>query len=555
MTGGIDHDTPAPARTVPGAALADVVTAPRAPRTPRTAEVPHPRRLPDATPGTPSTRPQDDHLHPSAPRAQRWVGLAVFAIAASAATALWLLLAVEVPQETAAVQEGILLGAWHVLYDTELPPTRILLAALALAVLLASGVALVEQRISTRSRRSVDQRTDPLAPKLVMARTRGVYAGPVTVTALIPAHDEEHSLPATIASLQAQSHPPERIVVVADNCTDGTVAVARRAGVDVVETVGNTRKKAGALNQVLTQVLPDLGDNDAILVMDADTALDAGFLATAVARMTSDRALMAVGGLFYGEDGAGLLGQFQRNEYLRYAREMRRRDGRVLVLTGTASLFRPAALRAVADSRGTRLPGTPGDVYDTAALTEDNELTLALKSLGALMTSPPQCTVVTEVMPTWRTLWAQRLRWQRGALENLGAYGVTPRTLRYWAQQLGIGYGVIALGSYFLLLTLALLSSDQWIWFPFWIGLGGLFTLERVVTVWRGGWRARLLAATLLPELVFDAFLDIVYVKGVLDICLGRQASWKHVVHTAPTGTATGATAGSLTAAGTGGRP
>ncbi|NTW41894.1 MAG: hypothetical protein HGA44_18770, partial [Cellulomonadaceae bacterium] len=35
-------------------------------------------------------------------------------------------------------------------------------------------------------------------------------------------------------------------------------------------------------------------------------------------------------------------------------------------------------------------------------------------------------------------------------------------------------------------------------------------------------------------------FLDIVYVKGVLDISLGRQASWKHVVHTAPAGVAPG---------------
>jgi biofilm PGA synthesis N-glycosyltransferase PgaC len=101
----------------------------------------------------------------------------------------------------------------------------------------------------------------------------------------------------------------------------------------------------------------------------------------------------------------------------------------------------------VAEERGRNLPGVPGDVYDTVALTEDNELTIALKSLGALMISPPDCTVVTEVMPSWRALWAQRLRWQRGALENLGAYGLRPSTFRYWAQQLGIGYGVIALGS------------------------------------------------------------------------------------------------------------
>ena len=91
----------------------------------------------------------------------------------------------------------------------------------------------------------------PLAPKLVMADTRGVYAGPVTVTVLIPAHNEAACIADTIASLRSQSHQPARIVVVADNCTDETVAIARGAGVEVFETVGNTKKKAGALNQAL----------------------------------------------------------------------------------------------------------------------------------------------------------------------------------------------------------------------------------------------------------------------------------------------------------------
>jgi cellulose synthase/poly-beta-1,6-N-acetylglucosamine synthase-like glycosyltransferase len=253
-----------------------------------------------------------------------------------------------------------------------------------------------------------------------------------------------------------------------------------------------------------------------------------------VARFTNDRALMAVGGLFYGEEGHGMLGQFQRNEYIRYGREIRRRRGRVFVLTGTASLFRPRALNAIAGQRGDSLPGVPGDVYDTVALTEDNELTIALRSLGALMVSPEQCTVVTELMPSWRTLWSQRLRWQRGALENIGAYGITTQTLRYWAQQLGIGYGVIALGAYFLLIMLMVFSLDTWIWFPFWLGLGALFTVERVVTVWKGGWRARLLALALFPELFFDMFLNIIYVKGIIDIAVGRTASWKHLTHVSP---------------------
>ncbi|BAS13797.1 hypothetical protein AHiyo8_21000 [Arthrobacter sp. Hiyo8] len=205
------------------------------------------------------------------------------------------------------------------------------------------------------------------------------------------------------------------------------------------------------------------------------------------------------------------------------------------MLTGTASLFRPRALRTVAQSRGESIPGIRGDVYDTASLTEDNELTIALKSLGGLMISPMQCTVVTELMPNFRTLWAQRLRWQRGALENLGAYGATPQGLRYWAQQFGIGYGVIALSAYLLLILLMVLSLDNWVWFPFWLGIGVVFSIERVVTVWKGGWRARLLAVTLFPELFFDMFLNVVYVKGIIDISLGKQAKWKHLNHS-PTG-------------------
>jgi cellulose synthase/poly-beta-1,6-N-acetylglucosamine synthase-like glycosyltransferase len=301
-------------------------------------------------------------------------------------------------------------------------------------------------------------------------------------------------------------------------------------GVEVFETKHNKHKKAGALNQALAEILPGQGDNDLVMVMDADTTLDQGFLAAAVARMTGDRALMAIGGLFYGEEGFGVLGQFQRNEYTRYARQMRRRRGRVFVLTGTASLFRPRALRTVAAERGRSLPGVPGDVYDTVVLTEDNELTLALKALGGLMISPAECTVVTEVMPTWRALWAQRLRWQRGALENLGAYGFRPTTFRYWAQQLGIGYGVIALSSYLSLILLMVLALENWVWFPFWVSIGVVFTAERVVSVWRGGWRARLLAATLFPELFFALFLNVVYVKGIIDIALRREATWKHVV-------------------------
>lgn len=351
----------------------------------------------------------------------------------------------------------------------------------------------------------------------------------VHVTVLVPAHDEEAVLGATLLSLQTQTRPPERVVVIADNCTDDTVEVARAHGVEVVRTVGNTEKKAGALNQVLAVLLPDCDDHDLVMVLDADSTIEDTFLDTALRLLQGEPDLMAVGGLFFGEEGSGLLGQLQRNEYARYQRLVSRKLDRVFVLTGTAAVIRSQALAAVAAARGDLIPGTPGLVYDTRALTEDNELTLALKSVGARLTSPVECKVTTEVMPTWRALWRQRSRWHRGALENIATYGPTRATALYWGQQLALAYGVVALWSYFALMAVSLLSADQVMWSWFWLGVGVLFLVERLATVWRAGWRARLVAAPVVLELVYAAYIQVIFVVSLLATLTRREAGWNHV--------------------------
>ena len=102
----------------------------------------------------------------------------------------------------------------------------------------------------------------------------------------------------------------------------------------MVETVGNTEKKAGALNQQLALLLPEREPEDVVMVMDADSTISPDFLEAALGLLEDDPDLMAVGGLFYGEEGGGLVGQFQRNEYGRYQRIVARRLDRVFVLTG-----------------------------------------------------------------------------------------------------------------------------------------------------------------------------------------------------------------------------
>ena len=169
-------------------------------------------------------------------------------------------------------------------------------------------------------------------------------------------------------------------------------------------------------------------------------------------------------------------------------------------------------------------------------MTEDNELTLALKSLGAQLTSPPECRVVTEVMPTWRDLRKQRNRWQRGALENIGAYGFTRTTARYWWQQVGLAYGVVALNSYLLLMVIALLAADGFRWSALWTVVALIFVLERVVTAWAEGWRGRLLAVPLVIELGYSLFLQSTFVLSLTQILRKKQSGWNYVPR--PTGAA-----------------
>ena len=446
-------------------------------------------------------------------------------------------------------------GRLPVEHDTNVPEVSLMVAAVAGAaaffVALAALHAAATMRVLARDRRIPAPFPSELrgvralvvtlmapfsgglvkepAPPASRLLEDGSASGPLRLTVLVPAHNESVTIAATLESLWGQTRPPDRVIVVEDNCTDDTAEIARRHGAEVFTTIANRDKKAGGLNQALSEMFDHIDDNDVAMIMDADSIIVPEFLEVAMGRLEADPDLIAVGGVFGGEDGAGLVGQLQRNEYTRYRRHISRRKGKVFVLTGTASLFRTYALKAVADSRGSLIPGDPGNVYDTLAMTEDNEMTLALKSLGAKMVSPMQCRVVTEVMPSFRALWRQRMRWQRGALENIGAYGCTRATALYWGQQLGIGYGTIALNSYLLLMLVTLLSADGFEIIWFWAIIGSIFIVERVVTVWKAGWRGRLLAAPLVIEIAYDLVLQAVYIKSLIEIATGRSSGWNYV--------------------------
>ncbi|WP_435610032.1 glycosyltransferase family 2 protein [Streptomyces sp. C10-9-1] len=346
------------------------------------------------------------------------------------------------------------------------------------------------------------------------------------IVALIPARNEHERIAAAVEGLHVQTLTPDRVVAVTNNCTDGgaTRDAARDAGAWVLDLHGVKGKKAGALNTALDQVLPSLDDHDLVLVQDADTVLAAEFVEHAAGAM--NRRVGAVGGVFYGEPGGRLLGQLQRMEYQRYAWEIARNGGRAVVLTGTATLFRVRVLRAVKAARLDGRLGGGSSYYSTASLTEDDEMTKAVKTLGYRTMSPAACTVTTEVMTTLPALWHQRLRWQRGALENLRDYGWTRVTAPYFGKQIMMGVGALAFGLYLTFVALQLAYAGHLGLHPFWTAVGAVFVVEKVVSVWAAGWRSRLLAALLIPELAYDLFQHAVFFRALADLALRREERW-----------------------------
>lgn len=127
------------------------------------------------------------------------------------------------------------------------------------------------------------------------------------VTVLVPAHNEAEAIIDTLESLGRQTRRPDRVIVIADNCTDATVQLAADFGAEVISTVGNTDKKAGALNFALNGILADADPDDLILVQDADSQLSPDFIENAVRHLSANDNLGAVGGVFAGVPVAGSL--------------------------------------------------------------------------------------------------------------------------------------------------------------------------------------------------------------------------------------------------------
>jgi cellulose synthase/poly-beta-1,6-N-acetylglucosamine synthase-like glycosyltransferase len=106
---------------------------------------------------------------------------------------------------------------------------------------------------------------------------------------IVPAHDEAAGIARTVSSLQQLTWPRDafRIIVIADNCTDDTAALAAAAGAHVLERHDvQLRGKGHALNYAFADSAA-AGWAQAVVVVDADSLASPNLLSALAARIES----------------------------------------------------------------------------------------------------------------------------------------------------------------------------------------------------------------------------------------------------------------------------
>ena len=229
----------------------------------------------------------------------------------------------------------------------------------------------------------------------------------VRVAVLVPAHNESsHALP-TIESLLRQLGPRDRLLLVADNCTDDTAALARAAGAEVVERHDSTlRGKGYALAFGVDHLRVD--PPDVVMVVDADCFVSEGGVAQITQVCFASGHPVQMPSLMTAEPGAGL-----RFRVLEFAMRMK-------------NLVRPLGMQRLVGA--CQLMGTgmalPWALISTAKLAsghivEDINLGVELARKGY----PPQflaCAKVGSVfLSEAQDVQQQKARWEHGHLATV----------------------------------------------------------------------------------------------------------------------------------------
>ncbi|MBN1396294.1 MAG: glycosyltransferase [Pirellulales bacterium] len=223
---------------------------------------------------------------------------------------------------------------------------------------------------------------------------------------LIPAHDEQLVIERTLRSIIPSLRPNDRLLVVADNCTDRTAELARRAGAEVVERNDPLRRGKGYALQFAFHCLT-ADPPDVAVVIDADTLPEPAAL-----EIVSRRAFRT-----------------GRPVQARNLTDLRRAKGPIEAVSIFANrltnLVRPLGLTRL--GAPCRLTGTgmafPWAILEESRpaggnLVEDMQLGIDMALRGHVPLYCPEAGVSSEMPDSRRAFASQRTRWEQGHLRT-----------------------------------------------------------------------------------------------------------------------------------------
>lgn len=241
------------------------------------------------------------------------------------------------------------------------------------------------------------------------SRRRDAPAAPsgFPLAVLVPAHNEEAAIGETVRRTRSQLEPGDRLIVIADNCTDATAARAKAEGAEVLERFDDrNRGKGFALAhglESLKSAPPEL-----IVILDADTTLSSGSMAALRHRSMATRGPVQAVYLLELPPDAGPTAGVSAFAFL------------------VKNLVRPLALHRLGIpcalvGTGMAIPWNLMDVkrLATGNIVEDMQLGIDLALEGHPPEFCPQARV-TGTLPSGRkAAFIQRTRWEHGHLGTL----------------------------------------------------------------------------------------------------------------------------------------
>ena len=255
-----------------------------------------------------------------------------------------------------------------------------------------------------------------IMPRLGRIKSKRSTSLIVKFAVVIPAHDEAPAIGRTVASVLRcasvlRSERPGRnllieTLVIADNCSDSTAAVASAAGARVITRVDTERRGKGfALQDTFATLMVE--GFDGFLVIDADTVVDANILVEIVDLLDT------------GADGVQA-----RYGVLNASATIRTRLMNVAFMA--MNVLRPLGRERLGFSAGifgngfaltkATLEAVP---YDAHSVVEDLEYHLRIVRSGRRIAFADRTSVYGEMPTTKRGFQTQRARWEGGRLRMI----------------------------------------------------------------------------------------------------------------------------------------